>query len=224
MKSILLIALISISFWACNDADNDNSSNTTSTDSVTTSTTNDPDNQSNMNMDTSGMGEKSMMTMMNSMMDNMKTMQSSGNPDNDFASMMKAHHLGAIEMAQMEVAKGTDAQMKQMAQKMIDDQQKEVSEFNTFLSGHNAHGGGDAFFKEAMSKMNNMEMDMDHSGSMDKQFAQMMVPHHQSAIDMSKAYIKSGAHEEKLKTMANNIISSQQKEIGELKAWLDKNK
>ncbi len=69
-----------------------------------------------------------------------------------------------------------------------------------------------------------MEMDMDHSGSMDKQFAQMMVPHHQSAIDMSKAYIKSGAHEEKLKTMANNIISSQQKEIGELKAWLDKNK
>ncbi len=224
MKHILLIVFVTITLWACNDADNDDSSSTTSTDSVTTSTTNNPDNRSNMNMDTSGMGEKSMMTMMNSMMDNMKTMQSSGNPDNDFASMMKAHHLGAIEMAQMEVAKGTDAQMKQMAQKMIDDQQKEVSEFNTFLSGHNAHGGGDAFFKEAMSKMNNMKMDIDHSGSMDKQFAQMMVPHHQSAIDMSKAYIKSGAHEEKLKTMSNNIISSQQKEISELKAWLDKSK
>ncbi len=224
MKHILLIVFVTITLWACNDADNDDSSSTTSTDSVTTSTTNNPDNRSNMNMDTSGMGEKSMMTMMNSMMDNMKTMQSSGNPDNDFASMMKAHHLGAIEMAQMEVAKGTDAQMKQMAQKMIDDQQKEVSEFNTFLSGHSAHGGGDAFFKEAMSKMNNMKMDMDHSGSIDKQFAQMMVPHHQSAIDMAKAYIKSGAHEEKLKTMSNNIISSQQKEISELKAWLDKNK
>ncbi len=224
MKSILLIAIVSISFWACNDESKDTSSATTSKDSVTTSTTNDPGNQSNMNMDTSGMASKSMMSMMNSMMDNMKTMQSSGNPDNDFASMMKAHHLGAIEMAQMEVAKGTDAQMKQMAQKMIDDQQKEVSEFNTFLSGHSAHGGGDAFFKEAMSKMNNMKMDMDHLGSIDKQFAQMMVPHHQSAIDMAKAYIKSGAHEEKLKTMSNNIISSQQKEISELKAWLDKNK
>ncbi len=224
MKNALLIALVSISLWACNDEDKDTNSATTSTDSITTSPVNDANNQSNMNMDTSGMGNKSMMSMMNSMMDNMKTMQSSNNPDNDFASMMKAHHLGAIEMAQMEVAKGTDAQMKQMAQKMIDDQQKEVSEFNTFLSGHNAHGGGDAFFKEAMSKMNNMKMDMDHSGSMDKQFAQMMVPHHQSAIDMSKAYIKSGAHEEKLKTMSNNIISSQQKEISELKAWLDKNK
>ncbi len=165
-----------------------------------------------------------MMIMMTSMMDKMKGMQSSGNPDNDFANMMKAHHLGAIEMAQMEVAKGSDAQMKAMAQKMIDDQQSEVAEFNTFLTGHTAHGGGDAFFKEAMSMMNNMKMDMDHSGSMDKQFAQMMVPHHQSAIDMSKAYVQAGAHEEKLKTMANNIIASQQKEIAELKAWLDKNK
>ncbi len=224
MKHILLIVFVTITLWACNDADNDDSSSTTSTDSITTSTTNNPDNRSNMNMDTSGMGEKSMMTMMNSMMDNMKTMQSSGNPDNDFASMMKAHHLGAIEMAQMEVAKGTDAQMKRMAQTMIDDQQKEVSEFNTFLSGHNAHGGGDAFFKEAMTKMNNMKMDIDPAGSVDKQFAQMMIPHHQGAIDMSKAYIKSGAHEEMLKTMANKIFADQQKEIGELQAWLAKNK
>ncbi len=107
---------------------------------------------------------------------------------------------------------------------MIDDQQKEVSEFNTFLSGHNAHGGGDAFFKEVMIKMNNMKMDMDQSGSVDKQFAQMMIPHHQSAIDMSNAYINSGAHEEKLKIMANNIISSQKKEIKELQTWLGKNK
>jgi uncharacterized protein (DUF305 family) len=224
MKSILLIALVTLSFWACSDANKDNSSSTTVTDSATTSTTNDATDHSNMNMDTSGMQGKSMMSMMNSMMDNMKTMQTSGNPDNDFASMMKAHHLAAIEMAQMEVSKGVNAEMKAMAQKMIDDQQKEVAEFNTFLSGHDAHGGGDAFFKEAMSIMSNMKMEMDNAGSMDKQFVQMMISHHQSAIDMSKAYIKSGAHEEKLKTMANGIISSQQKEIGELKAWLDKNK
>ena len=224
MKNILLVAVLATGFFACNDDTTYSSSTTTSTDSVNSSTTNDATDHSNMNMDTSGMGGKSMMTMMTSMMDNMKGMQSSGNPDNDFANMMKAHHLGAIEMAQMEVAKGSDAQMKAMAQKMIDDQQSEVAEFNTFLTGHTAHGGGDAFFKESMSMMNNMKMDMDHSGSMDKQFAQMMVPHHQSAIDMSKAYIKAGAHEEKLKTMAKNIIASQQKEIAELKAWLDKTK
>ncbi len=219
MRHLFLIALASFFFWACNDGA-DNSTSITATDSTTTTTTNEGMDHSNMNMDTAGMSGKTMMTMMSGMMDGMKSMQSSGNPDNDFAAMMKVHHLSAIQMAEMEVAKGTDPQMKALAQKMIEDQQKEVAEFNTFLTGHSAHGGGDAFYKESLNIMNNMKMDMDHSGSIDKQFAQMMIPHHQSAIDMSQAYIKSGAHEEKLKTMANGIIASQQKEMGELKAWL----
>jgi uncharacterized protein (DUF305 family) len=221
MKKIFLG--LAIGFIACNDSSKTEAT-TTTIDSANTTNSSDNMATNNQPMDTSAMAGRSMMSMMQANMDQMKAMQSSGNPDNDFAGMMKTHHLGAIDMAQMEVAKGTDPQMKQMAQKMIDDQQKEVSEFNTFLSGHNAHGGGDAFFKESMGMMNNMKMDMDHSGSMDKQFVQMMIPHHQGAIDMSKAYIRSGAHEEKLKTMANGIITSQQKEIGELKAWMDKNK
>jgi uncharacterized protein (DUF305 family) len=163
------------------------------------------------------------MDIMNKNMQEMKSMQSTGNPDNDFAAMMKTHHMGALEMAQAELSQGTNAEMKSMAQKMVDAQQKEIAELNTFLSGHNAHGGGDAFHKEVMAQMNGMKMDMNHSGSIDKQFAEIMIPHHQGAIDMSKAYLKTGAHEEKLKTMANKIIADQQKEIGELKAWLAKN-
>ena len=41
---------------------------------------------------------------------------------------------------------------------------------------------------------------------------------------MAKAYLKTGAHEEKLKSMAGNIIDSQQKEIKELQDWMNKNK
>jgi uncharacterized protein (DUF305 family) len=222
MKKYWIIPVLSLSIWACNEANVDKTSTTDSV-AMDHNTANSMDTGMH-DMDNQGMKGGSMMSVMNSMMDNMKTMQSSGNPDNDFAAMMKTHHLSAIEMAQMELAQGSDAQLKAMAQKMVDDQQKEVAEFNTFLSGHNAHGGGDAFHKEAMGIMNNMKMEMDESRSIDRQFAQMMIPHHQSAIDMSKAYIKSGAHEEKLKTMANGIISSQQKEIGELQAWLNKNK
>jgi uncharacterized protein (DUF305 family) len=221
MKQLFLICAVMIAVTACNDENK--TTTTTTTDTTATGDHNNASSHSGMNADTAGMGGKSMMTMMTAMMDNMKGMTSSGNPDNDFANMMKAHHLGAIEMAQLEVAQGTNAEMKAMAQKMIDDQQVEVAEFNTFLSSHSPHGGGDAFFKESMALMNNMKMDMDHSGSIDKQFAQMMIPHHQSAVDMSKAYIKQGAHEEKLKRMANAIIASQEKEIGELKAWLAKN-
>lgn len=222
MKRIFLVTGLALGLMACNDQTTAPGSNNTAdsanhgahqhTSGATTTA------------DTSGMAGKNMMTMMNGMMVQMKNMRSTGNPDNDFAALMKAHHLGAIEMAQLELAKGTDARIRQMAQEMIDDQQREVAALNTFLSGHSAHGGGEAFFQEAMAAMNNMNMDMDHSGSVDKQFVQMMIPHHQSAIDMARTYLKSGAHEEKLKTMAKNIISSQQQEINELQSWLAKNR
>lgn len=153
-------------------------------------------------------------------MDEMKAMPSTGNPDNDYAGLMKIHHMGAIQMAQAELARGTDPQVKAMAQRMLDAQQQEVATLNTFLSGHNAHGGGDAFYKSVIAGMNNMKMDMDHSGSVDKQFIQMMIPHHQGAIDMSNAYLKAGAHEAQLKTMATKIIEDQKKEIAEMQAWL----
>ena len=223
MKSLILAGSLAIVFLSCND--NGEAENASKLDSSGHgSHQSDTSSALNQAADTTGMAGKSMMSMMTAMMDNMKAIKSTGNPDNDFAALMKAHHLGAIEMAQMEVAKGNDAQVRQMAQKMIDDQQKEVAEFNTFLSGHAAHGGGEAYFKEAMGIMNNMKMDGDHNGTVDKQFVQMMIPHHQTAIDMSKAYLKSGAHEAKLKTMATNIVSSQQKEIQDLQAWLAKNK
>ena len=217
MKQIFLWTALAIGTISCG---NNNKSKETTTGTDTTHHTTSTPGQ----MDTTGVMGKDMMTLMNNMMDNLKTMQSSGNPDNDFAALMKSHHLGAIEMAQLEVAKGTDTEIKQMAQKMIDDQQKEVAEINSFLSGHQVHGGGDAFFKEAMTIMNKMTMNMDHTGSIDRQFVAMMIPHHQGAIDMSKAYLKTGAHEQKLKTIANNIISSQKTEIDKLNAWLTKNR
>lgn len=220
MKILFLVPVATLCFFACNNTETSGSkSDTASTTIVSDSAVHD-----HMNSDTAGMAGKSMMSSMTNMMNAMKGMQSSGNPDNDFAAMMKAHHLGAIEMAQLQLAQGSDERLRTLAQKMVDDQQKEVAELNTFLSGHQAHGGGDGFFKEAIEIMNGMMMDMDHSGSVDRQFASMMIPHHQTAIDMAKAYLKSGAHEEKLKTMANSIITTQQNEIAELKNWLATNK
>lgn len=223
MKKILILLLSgSILFTSCGGNKTESTSTSSDSSGMTdhnmASSAN--DTMSNMNMSSNG----SIMDIMDKSMQDMKAMPSSGNPDNDFAAMMKMHHMSAIEASQVELSQGKDASIKAMAQKMLDDQQREVAEFNTFLSGHNAHGGGDAFYKEAMASMSKMDVAMDHSGSIDKQFVTMMIPHHQGAIDMSKAYISSGAHEAKMKALANNIIVSQQKEIKELQAWLDKNK
>lgn len=221
-KALILASVSSALLFACS---NDNSGTGNHHDSTPhSSTTENTANNTQPQTNTANPASSaSMMDMMNKNMQDMKAVQSTGNPDNDFAALMKVHHIGALEMAQAEIANGSNADLKAMAQKMVDAQQPEIAELNTFLSGHEAHGGGDAFYKEVMSQMNSMKMDMDHSGSVDKQFAQMMIPHHQGAIDMAKAYIKAGAHEEKLKTMANKIIVDQQKEIAQLQAWLKNN-
>ncbi len=52
----------------------------------------------------------------------------------------------------------------------------------------------------------------------DLQFLDTMIAHHQGAIDMAKAAVAKSQHAE-IKTLAANIISSQQKEIAQMKTW-----
>jgi uncharacterized protein (DUF305 family) len=50
------------------------------------------------------------------------------------------------------------------------------------------------------------------SGNVDRDFAGMMIPHHQGAIDMAKAELRYG-HNEQLRRIAQEIIVEQQQEI-----------
>jgi uncharacterized protein (DUF305 family) len=82
----------------------------------------------------SGMGGSGeMRESMMGMMKNMDSMKMSGDTDRDFAMMMKVHHQGAIDMAQMELKKGKDAKMRTMAKRIIEAQQKEIREFDQWL-------------------------------------------------------------------------------------------
>jgi uncharacterized protein (DUF305 family) len=48
--------------------------------------------------------------------------------------MMKSHHENAIKMSKAEVAHGHHEELKKMAQKMSEDDAKEVKEFEKYLS------------------------------------------------------------------------------------------
>lgn len=61
------------------------------------------------------------------------------------------------------------------------------------------------------------------TGDADKDFASMMIPHHQGAIDMAKVQLQHGK-DPKLRAMAEKLIKDQEKEIAELKAWQSKNR
>lgn len=78
-------------------------------------------------------GEGELGSSMNDMNSKMKSMQMTGDVDKDFAMMMTSHHEQAISMAEMELKNGMSAELKKMAQKMIDDQQKEIKEFKAWM-------------------------------------------------------------------------------------------
>lgn len=64
----------------------------------------------------------------------MTPMTPSGNVDLDYALMMTTHHQAAVAMSKAEVASGKDAEVKKMAQLGIDQQTKEIQQFNDWLA------------------------------------------------------------------------------------------
>ena len=58
-------------------------------------------------------------------------------------------------------------------------------------------------------------------GATDRDFVRLMLPHHQSAVDMAKAELQYGRDAE-LKMLAKAIVDDQQREIALMKAWEDK--
>ena len=70
------------------------------------------------------------------------------------------------------------------------------------------------FAQENAAAMDRMMADMaiTPSGDVDRDFAAMMIPHHQGAIDMALAELRHG-HNDQLRRIAQEIIVEQQQEI-----------
>lgn len=70
----------------------------------------------------------------------------------------------------------------------------------------------------AMTKMMN-DMAVKPTGDANRDFVEMMIPHHQGAIDMAVAYLRYGDNEQ-LKRIAQEIIVDQQQEIAAMRIAL----
>lgn len=75
------------------------------------------------------------------------------------------------------------------------------------------------------SSMSGMSMDdmtadlKDKAGDeFDKAFIASMIAHHEGAVEMAKLSAKNAKHEE-IKSLSNDIIAAQEKEITEMKQW-----
>jgi len=72
-------------------------------------------------------------------------------------------------------------------------------------------GGFRSMMNDAVARMHT-SMNVPFTGDADHDFARMMIPHHQGAIDMALVELRYGK-DERLKRLAQEIIVSQQQEI-----------
>jgi uncharacterized protein (DUF305 family) len=80
------------------------------------------------------------------------------------------------------------------------------------------------FMKAMEASMKQMDREMgaaSMNGNVDHDFAAMMIPHHQGAIDMAKAELIYGK-DPVMRRLAQEILVDQQSEIDAMQLWLRK--
>ena len=56
-----------------------------------------------------------------------------GDADVDFNKQMRTHHLAAVDMAEVQLANGNDAESRALATKIIADQKREIAQIDAWL-------------------------------------------------------------------------------------------
>ncbi|GAB3840866.1 DUF305 domain-containing protein [Hymenobacter jeollabukensis] len=226
----LLTALLMTGALALTSCDNKPAESAETSTQPAAATDNASGDMAGMDHSTMNHGETSggpMMMAMNNMMQQMHATKPKGNTDHDFAHMMMDHHRGAVEMAAVELRDGKDAMLRQMAEKISADQKKEIQELEQIATrlddaptNYQPTNPSDPFQRKMTASMDGMMKNMpQESGNVDQDFAAMMIPHHQSAIDMAQAELDHG-RDTRLKEMAQQMINAQQQEIKQLQDWL----
>jgi uncharacterized protein (DUF305 family) len=146
--------------------------------------------------------------------------------DVTFAQNMIPHHKQAVQMADLATSRAADPEVKQLATQIKAAQDPEISTLTGWLTAWGkpvdppqGHGG------HAMpGMMSDAELGQLTAGTgkdFDRMFAQMMIAHHNGAIQMAKDEQVNGANAE-AKALAATIERTQADEIGKLEKILNR--
>ncbi len=170
-------------------------------------------------------GDSSLIRVMNKMIGQMSKMSLSEHFDVHYAKLMMLHHQGAIDMAKIEIAKGKDSKLIEIARKIMNRKTEEIKFLATNVSHHKpkaAENVTDIELKESISKMMTGMKDIRIEGSTDKEFAKMMVLHLQCAVETGAQEVIQGHHVQ-LKLKARDMIREDNIALNEIKVWLSNN-
>jgi uncharacterized protein (DUF305 family) len=147
-----------------------------------------------------------------------------------FIDAMIPHHQGAVVMAQEALQKSNRPEIKQLAEEIIAAQEQEIAQMQEWRTTWYADADDtpmmyDASMGHMMPMTPEMRESMMMSGDLgaaddqfDLRFINMMIPHHQGAVEMANQALEKTDRPE-LKTLAQEIVSSQQQEIDEMTQW-----
>ncbi|MEU6719309.1 DUF305 domain-containing protein [Nonomuraea sp. NPDC046802] len=145
-----------------------------------------------------------------------------------FAQMMIPHHQQAVEMAELADTRAADSEIKELATKIKAAQDPEIKTLQGWLQEWGKPTGGmddmqgmDHGMPGMMSAEDMKKLEDAKGAAFDKQFAQMMIAHHEGAIQMAKTEQTQGANPE-AKEMAKTIETAQQAEIEQMRKIIDR--
>lgn len=135
--------------------------------------------------------------------------------DAQFIDSMIEHHEGAITMAQDALKQSQRAEIKQLAQNIIDSQQQEIEQMTTWRQQ----------WYPGLAPTGGMGMDMgdmtvggDAGQPYDQRFITAMIAHHNGAIAMAQDALTKAEHPE-IKQLAQAIITAQESEVAQMQQW-----
>ncbi len=147
--------------------------------------------------------------------------------DQKFVQQMIPHHEQAVTMSEMVIDTEVSSELADLASEIIKAQAVEIEQMESFLnewkvksdphsghmmSGDESHG---MMTGEDLEKLKNSSV-----GDFEKMWLTMMLAHHNGAVRMAETVIADGK-DSRVKTLAQNIIGAQQKEINLIKSLLD---
>jgi uncharacterized protein (DUF305 family) len=153
--------------------------------------------------------------------------------DITFAQLMIPHHEQAVEMADMALEQASTPEVRQLAQEIKGAQDPEIKLMRSWLKAWGApeemegmdgmdHGGMDMGGQSAGGMMSDEDMSglMEAQGvEFDRMWLEMMIEHHEGAIEMAKA-VKEQSQNPEVLALADAIISAQEAEIAVMEQLL----
>jgi uncharacterized protein (DUF305 family) len=131
-----------------------------------------------------------------------------------FLQNMITHHIQALAMSQMARNQASSSQVKDLAGRIETEQSPQIQQMSGLLTEWRvpAPSTAGAMGRAGMPGMVN-------GTGFDRMFLQMMIVHHQGAVDMSQTELAQGSNSI-TRNLAQQIISAQQAEISEMQALL----